>query len=132
MTDALRLNPVDSGCPMCGGTGGWPGAPGKGWVVCKACKGGAVDNPETPEEMARFCAVHMNVDHGEQLQQEIAKVCSRYRISLATQMMALGGILGELEVAAPTKGLIAPTVARLIRNHVEAAAHIGNLPFGRA
>lgn len=35
-------------CPMCGGTGGWPGI--GGWVVCRPCNGtGAGDAGDTEE-----------------------------------------------------------------------------------
>lgn len=119
-------------CPMCGGTGGWPDATGRGWVICQPCKGGAVDEPETPEQLAVFCAVHLDVDQGELLQREIAKICDRYQINLATQLMALGGHLGELEALVPTKGLVAPTIALMIRNHTQAAARLDAMPTGRA
>jgi DnaJ-class molecular chaperone len=33
-------------CPMCGGTGGWPGV--SGWVVCRPCNGTGVTESEEP------------------------------------------------------------------------------------
>lgn len=36
-------------CPMCGGTGGWPGV--NGWVVCRPCKGTGTTRPEVKGEL---------------------------------------------------------------------------------
>jgi hypothetical protein len=119
-------------CAMCGGTGGWPDATGRGWVICQPCRGGVVEEPATAEQLAHFCAVHLDVDQGELLQREIVKICNRYEINLATQLMALGGILGELEALVPHKGLVAPTIALLIRNHTHVAARLDAMPTGHA
>lgn len=32
-----KIKPPDTECPMCGGTGGWPGV--NGWVLCRPCNG---------------------------------------------------------------------------------------------
>lgn len=39
-------------CPMCGGTGGWPGI--DGWVTCKPCNGTGstpTDNDDSPRNV---------------------------------------------------------------------------------
>lgn len=39
-------------CPMCGGTGGWPGI--DGWVTCKPCNGTGstpTDDAESPRNV---------------------------------------------------------------------------------
>jgi DnaJ-class molecular chaperone len=44
MTHSIDNGTPIEECPMCGGTGGWPGI--DGWVVCKPCNGTGVDRPQ--------------------------------------------------------------------------------------